>query len=618
MRVFKNEKECTIQFVSSSDNGLNLKLSYRFYKGTVLYKVFSVNKFLSDYLGIDVKFLDERIFLLPNLYREFEDGTYGTDICVKHVFSSIVGVHCLDANKRIRFSDESFVKFLNFFLKNDFNSSILPENSKMYKPCNFCTRFGFQSEKFDDVDGSISKCLENYLTLQGQRITLMVGGQQYIEPKYFDSKYLAMLLVLLRKAGQEIRVLLNVDHTIASKTWISNLGLNLVNYDPAVDYMDFTSPLIKTFIETLCTGNFSYLGRVVLRDCLLVAGHCANYPLKPLSNQFLGIVVTYTEDDAKRLDVLCRIGVTTSYKTTSAKVTSSSIEYNKVYHNIPLDANINAVGDNGQADIGSKNWNAFKEHHVDSLNVLQVVYPNGNESLSKQPSKTISDLDSNFVLPSVAETMAKGTFQELFIHQTIELAKLTPAIPKTPSISDVIPINVRPKEEMVSEYCLKVYHGKGNVLKASLLKLPENIVCNAAHPDDETIRWDNSCGNKTCLRHIVIGKSTSETVFLEMLQVLYDIYYNPQRPKIFLTLDQALYDFYFILDSKGKISLKFKNFFILLLDSFHLQWTMLKCLFSAFDSAGLRDFFTIIGIDDASWIGIKGVAAVTCTFMILN
>ena len=386
---------------------------------------------------------------------------------------------------------------------------------------------------------------------------------------------MAKLLVLLRKAGQELRTLVNLDHKYTLKLRTGNLGLQLVNYDPGLDFDEFTSPPVKVLIESLCDCNFSDIGKVALRDCILVAGHGVTYPLKPLSNYYMGIVVTYTEDTPKLLDVLARIGITTNYKTTSAKVLSSANEYNKQYHGIPLDANINAVGDNGQADMGSKNWSAFKAHHVDSLNVLQVVFPNGNVSFSKVTSRTIADLNSSFVLPTPEEALAKNTFQNIFIHHNLELSKLTPAKPKTPSISDVIPITVKAKEAMISEYCLKAYHKNGNVLKATLLKLPPNSVCNASHPDDETIRWDNSLGNKTCLRHLAIGKSTSEPVFLEMLQVLFDTYFNPQRPRIFLTLDQALYDFYHILDTKGKISPKFKSFIIPILDPFHLQWTML-------------------------------------------
>ena len=47
------------------------------------------------------------------------------------------------------------------------------------------------------------------------------------------------------------------------------------------------------------------------------------------------------------------------------------------------------------------------------------------------------------------------------------------------------------------------------------------------------------------------------------------------------------------------------EFFIPSLDLFHLQWTMGKCLFSAYQDAGLKDIFAVLGIDDDKWPGIR-------------
>ena len=116
MKIHIDETESTVNFLSSTENGLNLVLNYTLSKdsngeATVLYKVFDVNQFVSSFLGEDIKLLDEKKFLLPSLYLQIEKYAFGTDICVKHVFSSIVGVHCLDEKRQERFTESSFVRF---------------------------------------------------------------------------------------------------------------------------------------------------------------------------------------------------------------------------------------------------------------------------------------------------------------------------------------------------------------------------------------------------------------------------------------------------------------------------------------------------------------------------
>ena len=115
MKVSLHERDFTLNFTSSTVNGLSLVLSYTLFKSsngdsTVLYRVHDVNKFVAT-------FLDKKRFLLPSLYRQVENYAYGTDICVKHVFSSIIAIHCLLDGKKEKLSQDLFVRFLNFFLK---------------------------------------------------------------------------------------------------------------------------------------------------------------------------------------------------------------------------------------------------------------------------------------------------------------------------------------------------------------------------------------------------------------------------------------------------------------------------------------------------------------------
>ena len=123
MKVSLNERDFTLNFTSSTVNGLSLVLNYTLFKSsngdsTVLYRVHDVNKFVATFLGKDVNLLDEKRFLLPSLYRQVENYAYGTDICVKHVFSSIIAIHCLLDGKKEKLSQDLFVRFLIFFFEN--------------------------------------------------------------------------------------------------------------------------------------------------------------------------------------------------------------------------------------------------------------------------------------------------------------------------------------------------------------------------------------------------------------------------------------------------------------------------------------------------------------------
>ena len=91
---------------------------------------------------------------------------------------------------------------------------------------------------------------------------------------------------------------------------------------------------------------------------------------------------------------------------------------------------------------------------------------------------------------------------------------------------------------------------------------------------------------------------------MDSLHFLYNTYHNSERKKIFLTVDQALYDVYQKLEKSRKLPGTFLNFFILILDPFHLQWTMEKCLMSGFGEV-LKEMFAILGLDDHKWVGIK-------------
>ena len=47
-------------------------------------------------------------------------------------------------------------------------------------------------------------------------------------------------------------------------------------------------------------------------------------------------------------------------------------------------------------------------------------------------------------------------------------------------------------------------------------------------------------------------------------------------------------------------------FFLVILDPFHHQWCLLKCILSAYENAGLKDIVGILAIDDQKWPNLLG------------
>ena len=71
-------------------------------------------------------------------------------------------------------------------------------------------------------------------------------------------------------------------------------------------------------------------------------------------------------------------------------------EFNKNFWNIPASSTVMSVMDNNQTDFSTKNFNPLNDsHHVDAMNVLQIIKPVGNLTLQRD-SKSMNDLQPNF------------------------------------------------------------------------------------------------------------------------------------------------------------------------------------------------------------------------------
>ena len=69
---------------------------------------------------------------------------------------------------------------------------------------------------------------------------------------------------------------------------------------------------------------------------------------------------------------------------------------------------------------------------------------------------------------------------------------------------------------------------------------------------------------------------------------------------------QALHAKYKTLQTRGKMPNRYSEFFIVILDPFNHQWCLLKCLFSAYEDAGLKDLVAILGVDEKKWPNMLG------------
>ena len=220
--------------------------------------------------------------------------------------------------------------------------------------------------------------------------------------------------------------------------------------------------------------------------------------------------------------------------------------------------------------------------------------------MSKE-SKSIENLNETFIDSTLSEKEAGDYFLDSFHTKLLKHFENQPTSSlKEPTIQDILPCG-GDQSALVPEYIVKFFKEDENVLKNKLIDGPRYGPYNLSDPTDPMISWDNKLGSKTCLRYLKMGKSTDDHVFLESLTFLYNNFKTIEREKIFITLDQALHFKFKSLVTRGKLSKEYIDFFIVILDPFHHQWCLLKCFYSAFENAGLKDLVAIFAIDEKKW-----------------
>ena len=563
-----------------------------------LYCVQDIENFF--FKNFKIVYVVKRDILLLGMFKVIQDRIFVTEVGLKYVFSIIIGSHCTSANQ---LKERPFCKFVNSFYLPvcKISSTVLKKMGDRILDCKFCESLNMIPS--DDTEAAEHLALQYKELFENKTLSTVV---ELDKSNYSNPEYILNVQILLEKAGQELKKLLNFDNLLPTQVGDDRPSAKVVDYNPILDLESNTSYLVKSFLASLSDIDFTDLGKVSLRNQLLLAGHGLNYPIKPVGAYFMGMLVKHVHDKKKLLQILGSLGVTVSYKSLSDFEVTASEEYNKNFHNIPPSVTINCAIDNNQKPVDTAKYSSLKDSHMaECMNIMQTVRPGGNELLPKVERTINEGLHLNFVEPSIGEETAGRQFKSIFLAQALEIMNTVPSDSlKTPKISNVLPIKVEDAEELVSPQCLSLYEKNGNLLKKGMLKLPQYKPKYSADATDPQISWDGANGNKTCLRNVVLGKSTNELVFLESLNYLYNTFHNPEREQVFLTMDQALYDVYQKLKSDKKLPSKFSSFFIAILDPFHLQWTMEKSLMSGFNEV-LKEVFAIIGLDDQKWVGIR-------------
>ena len=296
-------------------------------------------------------------------------------------------------------------------------------------------------------------------------------------------------------------------------------------------------------------------------------------------------MIKYLHDKQKILDFLSMMGIGVGDDPINNLEKNQIDEFNRVFWDIPDNTTVMAVMDNNQADFSTKSFKPLKDsHHVDCL----------------------EDLESSFTDSTFIEKEAGSYFMQCFNEMLLKHSELHPTeCLKEPTIQDIIPSGGDPSS-LLPDFTIRFFKDDGNVLKERLINGKKYCPYNLYDPMDPSISWDNKFGSKTSLRFLKIGKSTDDHVFLESLEFLYNTFKTDTRLKIFKTLDQALHAKYKTLETRGKMPHKFSDFFIVVLDPFHHQWCLLKCLFSAYEDAGLKDLVAILGVDEKKWPNMLG------------
>ena len=388
-------------------------------------------------------------------------------------FSSLVS-HRVFENSFADFLDWKCSKFLNWVLNFDFNSSIQKALNlfKMEKICTFCKQTVLDTVESKDF-------CRNSDMIYAWRSNALENNER---DRYNDD-HLSYLACLFKKAAREIKAIVAIDNKLSQKKSLKN---PLAKYDPSNDWAS-SCPIIQMFVNDILIESKSDLNKVIFRNLIFIGNQKRNYPYKPQSCYFISCVIKYLHDKQKILDLLSTIGIAVGDDAVNRLEKRQIDEFNSIFWDIPKSSTVMAVMDNNQADFGSKNYNPLHdEHHVDCLNVLQVIKPAGNPDLDKT-TKEMSELSTSFIESTCLEKKAGVIFVKSFLSYLIRLEENLPTEKLiTPKIYDIIPINgSEDSTGFVPVSIIKLTKQVGNILRCKLLNEPKYVPFQMTDSEDK-------------------------------------------------------------------------------------------------------------------------------------
>ena len=565
----------------------------------IYYNPCNVTDFLASEFFDGSNLLNVRKILFEGLFKIINGDMFVNFEGLKYILSSFISNRLADERCPSLSYEQS--KFVNWILKTDLDILVKKslQTPDLGDEFNYFSKFQSKSVSSELISSSLL-WFENVENQIGKSSTLTKKSP--LDPKYHDPNYISYLSSLLLESVEKLKDLLAIEQIISIK---GDEDALLTDYSPSED-LQSSSPLVRSFLGELFTEDSSDLSKVSLRSMCFLAGQSKFYNMKPTSCYYLACLVKTIQDNQKILDLLSQVGLTVTDDAIVRRVDKEVDSFNENFWTLPKDSTVIATLDNNQADCSTKVFSVHHDsHHVDCLNQLQTCKPPGNAALSKVP-KSLDDMSPDFLKLSELEIKSSKLFSESYFSQLLHIHTLSPNSDlKKPTFSDTFAIKVEDFSELVPTEVLESYRSSSNVLKDKLLQLDCYKPANECHPDFADISWSNASGNKTCLRHLELGKSVADEVYLKMVEHLFRIYKTSERDEIFVCVDQALFKKHKKLITENKMPLEHQKFVILVLDPFHFTWTCNKTLFNAYQDIGVSDLFGILGIDDKKWKAVS-------------
>ena len=253
-----------------------------------LYCVQDIENFF--FKNFKIVYVVKRDILLLGMFKVIQDRIFVTEVGLKYVFSIIIGSHCTSANQ---LKERPFCKFVNSFYLPvcKISSTVLKKMGDRILDCKFCESLNMIPS--DDTEAAEHLALQYKELFENKTLSTVV---ELDKSNYSNPEYILNVQIFLEKAGQELKKLLNFDNLLPTQVGDDRPSAKVVDYNPILDLESNTSYLVKSFLASLSDIDFTDLGKVSLRNQLLLAGHGLNYPIKPVGAYFMGMLVKHVHD----------------------------------------------------------------------------------------------------------------------------------------------------------------------------------------------------------------------------------------------------------------------------------------------------------------------------------